>query len=345
MAAARICGDVGETHGSLKGMKFHFTSFAPLLAEELKKTLAALDLKCYCFAEHLAVNPERPENDCDESHWHAAIWFRKQQNKAPQSLCALVGMGGPPAGHVKVIVGREQWDNAVNYIWKRGGDRTEHVGAQAMPQDDRFERDCTIVSRYATLELATRDPEGRAAIRRLGVPFCRLLVSGRPLRPRDPPARLLVWQEWMIQQLAGPPVPRRIWWTWSYARGTGKSTLAQTIFHRYRTTFGHSTTARTIGRTWDPTTHVVVFDLPFHQSLEDPELLKTLERFSDGGIMKSEMYECPLVEVRSHVLVLANQPPPLALGDRPVSVSADPSPAWEPPEVPPPLVPELPMAP
>lgn len=86
---------------------------------------------------------------------------------------------------------------------------------------------------------------------------------------------------------------------------------------------------------------VLIFDLPFHQALDDPELLKTLERFSDGGIMKSEMYECPLVEVHCHVLVLSNQPAPLSLGDRPLSVAADPSEEWEPPI----LEPELPMLP
>lgn len=238
MAAAAICADVPPTHGSLKGQKFHFMSFAPLIMDELEKTLASLDLKCYAVAEHLAVNPMRPEHDCEQNHFHLAAWFRKQKNMTPQTLCALVGMGGPPPGHVKVLVGRDAWDNAVNYIWKRGGDRTRHVGDNAMPNDDRFERDCTLVTRYATLELATRDPDCRAAIRRLGVPFCRLLVSGRPLIPRPPPPRLFKWQEWMIRQLSGPPVIRRIWWTWSYARGTGKSTLAQSLFSIYRTSFG-----------------------------------------------------------------------------------------------------------
>lgn len=125
---------------------------------------------------------------------------------------------------------------------------------------------------------------------------------------------LYQWQTDLIRHLKAAPQTRRIWWIWSRASSTGKSTfvqyLASTVFrekvliapwHLPSLMFMYD-------RHW-----IVAFNMPRdaqQEFLEEKSYLATLERLSDGGLMASTKYESAMKYVSAHIVVTANISPP-----------------------------------
>lgn len=137
------------------------------------------------------------------------------------------------------------------------------------------------------------------------------------------------WQRDLKHRLEQEPERRRIWWIWSEASGTGKTTFIDHLATDWdNPLLGH----RVLVGAWSLPNVLYQYDEGFHtviafniprQDAEQREGARadqlatemdrywsTLERFSDGGAMLSTKYEAVTKYVWAHIVVTANIPPP-----------------------------------
>lgn len=147
--------------------------------------------------------------------------------------------------------------------------------------------------------------------------------------PQGSPIELRPWQELLLRHLRDEPLTRRIFWVWSEASGTGKTTFVDYLVRegmRDAVLVGTWSYRDTL-YAYRPGEHrVVAFNVPRDTHGDKMEgYLALLERMSDHGAQLSTKYASTMKYVASHVLVTANIPPPYhALPQRIVEVRLDP---------------------
>lgn len=125
--------------------------------------------------------------------------------------------------------------------------------------------------------------------------------------------QLYDWQIGLLRHLRAPPQTRRIFWIWSRASATGKSTFVQYLARvefRGRVLIPRWSLRDLLyayDRHW-----IIAFNMPRdaqEEFLQDRTYLTTLERISDGGIQMSDKYNSCQKFIDAHVIVTANVPP------------------------------------
>ncbi|AXH76748.1 MAG: putative viral replication protein [Cressdnaviricota sp.] len=163
----------------------------------------------------------------------------------------------------------------------------------------------------------------------------------RLLRMRAPPIdiKLYCWQVQLIRLLRAPPQTRRIFWIWSEASSTGKTT-----FVRYLSRVAFPEQVVVLPWAWKDAMYayqgqrIIVFNLPrdflavahlesaARSSREDVirAYMANLEKFSDIGEQDSGKYNSCQKVVNAHVIVTSNSSPPYhMLPDRFVEFHVD----------------------
>jgi len=117
------------------------------------------------------------------------------------------------------------------------------------------------------------------------------------------------WQLEVMEKLNAPWERRKIYWIWSQASGTGKTTFSNYVFLRLKslltTDFNWSNLVYAVPNGLK----VLWFNLPYDQPVNEA-VLTTLEKASDGGPVFSTKYESQQKVLAAHVVVTSNCEPP-----------------------------------
>lgn len=179
-----------------------------------------------------------------------------------------------------------------------GGNRVDYEGFKQACMDGRSWDE--LEDEFASL-VASREKWARRCFERVRTERAKATYQMAPIVLRP-------WQGALLDMLRDEPVHRRVYWIWSAATGTGKTTFfeyvgqAMPVCTLYSFKLDHAL-YRYQGE------RIVLFQLT-----KDEEIHKgvkhTLEVFSDIGQKTAMMYECPTKFVYAHVCVCANVPPP-----------------------------------
>lgn len=257
----------------------------------------------------------------DREHYQGYVEFTKPV-RVPQA-CSLLGL--PRETHFERREGtREQAreycrkeETRVAGPWEAGSWDRREAGAsrvRGMTAEEFLDevRDLAVAgTRMTYTEFVFRYPRMLAHSRALFMFAWNYLATAT--QPTMETLVLYQWQVDLIRHLKATPQPRRIWWIWSRASSTGKSTfvqyLASTVFReRVLIAPWHLPSLMFMyDRHW-----IVAFNMPRdaqQEFLEEKSYLATLERLSDGGLMASTKYESAMKYVSAHIIVTANVPP------------------------------------
>lgn len=169
-------------------------------------------------------------------------------------------------------------------------------------------------------ELVIRNP---SALRYY--PMLTSFAGDLPWPQMDPLANLPLcpYQERVMELLAEPRVHRRVIWVWSDEFGTGKTFLAEHIRATYPTLTASPDDPAATALSLEREHKVVIFDLPrdYVFALHTPFTLQ-LEKYSDGGTIRSPKYRSCSKTFYGHVVVMCNHAPLERFRDRIVPIKA-----------------------
>jgi len=117
------------------------------------------------------------------------------------------------------------------------------------------------------------------------------------------------WQSDLMEKLSGPWIRRKIYWIWSQATGTGKTTFSQWIYLQMPTLLTQDFNWQNLCYALKTDLKVIWFNLPRDTVVND-QVLSTLEKCSDGGPIFSTKYQSMQKVISAHVVVTANCGPP-----------------------------------
>ncbi|ESU40852.1 DNA-dependent RNA polymerase beta' subunit/160 kD subunit [Giardia duodenalis] len=132
----------------------------------------------------------------------------------------------------------------------------------------------------------------------------------------EPNIELRPWQVEIIDILRTSPERRRIFWIWSAASGTGKTTFLEylSLNNEFKEqTLSCPLALKELLFLFEPGKHRILYlNLPrdYQEEKLKDSYLPLLERLSDGGMMTSTKYEPRSKFMRCHIIVTANNPPP-----------------------------------
>lgn len=126
------------------------------------------------------------------------------------------------------------------------------------------------------------------------------------LEPKE--MELYPWQRDLMEYLEGEWETRNIYWVWSEASETGKSTMMQYVAERMRTLIANSSNINDVMYAYDEH-RVIWIDIPRQQPL-DAKMTSMLEALSNGGQLPSNKYASGMKRVRAHIVVSCNRMPP-----------------------------------
>lgn len=138
----------------------------------------------------------------------------------------------------------------------------------------------------------------------------RLIKIRKEIKMPDPGIVLRPWQQELIANIDRGYVHRRIYWIWSRASSTGKTTTKNYLCFKYgieKVLDGHFK--------WDDLLHVydgheiVIFNIPRDQEIHATHI-SVLEKSSDLSLHTSSKYEGGQKLWKAITIVFANIPPP-----------------------------------
>lgn len=116
------------------------------------------------------------------------------------------------------------------------------------------------------------------------------------------------YQQEVLDLVFDPPVQRRIIWVWSAEKNVGKTDLGTAIALRYPTIFASADRNANFLQYEQGITKVVIFDLP-RSTKFTRELYDMFEEFSDWRFVSSPKYHSVRKFIKSHLIVITNNPP------------------------------------
>lgn len=132
--------------------------------------------------------------------------------------------------------------------------------------------------------------------------------------PTELDIELRDWEQKLLHDLQQEPIRRRIFWVWSEAGGTGKTTFVDYLVRvamRDRILVGSWSLRDTVHAYRPGEHHVLAFNIPRDSHGDKVEgYLAVLERLSDHCQIMSGKYDSGGKYVMSHILVTSNMPPP-----------------------------------
>lgn len=117
------------------------------------------------------------------------------------------------------------------------------------------------------------------------------------------------WQVGLMETLNGPWQRRKIYWIWSQASGTGKTTFSNYVFLRLKCLLTQDFNWSNLVYAVPTGLKVLWFNLPY-DAVVNETVLTTLEKASDGGPVFSTKYESVQKVLCAHVVVTSNFEPP-----------------------------------
>ncbi|AGA18393.1 hypothetical protein [uncultured marine virus] len=130
------------------------------------------------------------------------------------------------------------------------------------------------------------------------------------------------WQKELDEHLNGEVQDRTILWVWSESSATGKTATMHTQMKTHKTLPAKSWREADILYAYD-NHDIIWFNIARYEEMQ-ATTFKVLETLSDGGPMLSTKYQSIMKNVKAHIVVTSNQPPPYEnLPERIIELKAD----------------------